>query len=211
MQHKISKYLNKLSNENIQSEKFGLYLTKLNYWYQQYGGAKNKTENEKKDILKNIDELYTLIKFPYKSETFKVDYDEFIKIVNTKDIEYSKKVNEVKKNLIIIINKIYKKDPFLREVCDKLNHYNNCKIFENTIDIINTKFPKEKYNILPSSITKGWVVYKKDENGNSIINTAQQIIEDTNEALQCRKNLNNINATLYNKCSTKLPNNNNDD
>jgi hypothetical protein len=38
MQHKISKYLNKLSNENIQSEKFGLYLTKLNYWYQQYGG-----------------------------------------------------------------------------------------------------------------------------------------------------------------------------
>lgn len=38
-QHKISKYLNKLSNENIQSEKFGLYLTKLNYWYQQYGGT----------------------------------------------------------------------------------------------------------------------------------------------------------------------------
>jgi hypothetical protein len=69
MQHKISKYLNKLSNENIQSEKFGLYLTKLNYWYQQYGGAydddlQNGTEPEiikkiKDDIkkIKNNDKL----------------------------------------------------------------------------------------------------------------------------------------------------------
>ena len=36
--HKCSKYLERLSNTDVNDEKFGLYLSKLNYWYQQIGG-----------------------------------------------------------------------------------------------------------------------------------------------------------------------------
>jgi hypothetical protein len=126
--------LNKLSNENIQSEKFGLYLTKLNYWYQQYGGTKkNKTKEEKEAILKNIDVLYTSINFPYETVDFINNYNEFVNFLKTKttDIEYSKKVNEVKKKLIKIIEKIYQKDPFLPVVCDKLDHFKKCELLKN--------------------------------------------------------------------------------
>lgn len=35
---KVQKYLNKISAEHIDSTKFGLYLDKLNYWYNQMGG-----------------------------------------------------------------------------------------------------------------------------------------------------------------------------
>lgn len=36
---KCHKYISKLSNTNIDDEKFGLYLLKLNYWYKQLGGG----------------------------------------------------------------------------------------------------------------------------------------------------------------------------
>ena len=36
---KCQKYLYKLLNTNIDNNKFGLYLSKLNYWYEQIGGA----------------------------------------------------------------------------------------------------------------------------------------------------------------------------
>jgi hypothetical protein len=39
---KCQKYLYKLSNTNIDDNKFGLYLSKLNYWYEQMGGGKDK-------------------------------------------------------------------------------------------------------------------------------------------------------------------------
>jgi hypothetical protein len=35
---KCHKYISKLSNTNIDDEKFVLYLLKLNYWYKQLGG-----------------------------------------------------------------------------------------------------------------------------------------------------------------------------
>ena len=38
---KCQKYLYKLSNTNVNDDKFRLYLTKLNYWYEQNGGEKN--------------------------------------------------------------------------------------------------------------------------------------------------------------------------
>jgi hypothetical protein len=36
---KCHKYISKLSNTNIDDEKFGLYLLKLNYWHKQFGGG----------------------------------------------------------------------------------------------------------------------------------------------------------------------------
>jgi hypothetical protein len=36
---KINKYLHKLKNESTESPKFGIYLTKLNYWYNQIGNG----------------------------------------------------------------------------------------------------------------------------------------------------------------------------
>ena len=36
---KCQKYLYKLSNTNVNDQKFGLYLTKLNFWYEQMGGG----------------------------------------------------------------------------------------------------------------------------------------------------------------------------
>jgi len=36
---KINKYLHKLKNESTESPKFGIYLTKLNYWYNQTGNG----------------------------------------------------------------------------------------------------------------------------------------------------------------------------
>jgi len=38
MSLKCQKYLNKLANTDVNDSKFGLYLTKLNYWYEQVGG-----------------------------------------------------------------------------------------------------------------------------------------------------------------------------
>ena len=38
---KCQKYLYKLSTINPSDSKFGLYLNKLNYWYDQIGGKKN--------------------------------------------------------------------------------------------------------------------------------------------------------------------------
>jgi len=35
---KCQKYLYKLSNANINDRNFGIYLTKLNFWYNQLGG-----------------------------------------------------------------------------------------------------------------------------------------------------------------------------
>ena len=60
MSEKVQKYLYKLSNIYVNDSKFGVYLTKLNYWYDQYGGGKacdeytdekkcNKASNEKKE------------------------------------------------------------------------------------------------------------------------------------------------------------------
>lgn len=48
MQHKLTKYLYKLSNTDINSDKFKIYLNKVNYYYEQYGG---KTSNEFKNEL----------------------------------------------------------------------------------------------------------------------------------------------------------------
>jgi hypothetical protein len=45
---KCQKYLYKLSNTNVNDEKFGLYLTKLNFWYEQIGGTLIIRDNEKK-------------------------------------------------------------------------------------------------------------------------------------------------------------------
>jgi len=39
MSLKCQKYLNKLANTDVNDSKFGLYLTKLNYWYEQVGGG----------------------------------------------------------------------------------------------------------------------------------------------------------------------------
>ena len=36
--YKIQKYLSKLSTEPFESDNFKLYLDKINYWYNQYGG-----------------------------------------------------------------------------------------------------------------------------------------------------------------------------
>jgi len=41
MSLKCQKYLNKLANTDVNDSKFGLYLTKLNYWYEQVGAGKN--------------------------------------------------------------------------------------------------------------------------------------------------------------------------
>lgn len=38
---KCQKYLTKLSSISLEDDKFGLYLDKLNYWYNQYGGKAN--------------------------------------------------------------------------------------------------------------------------------------------------------------------------
>jgi len=45
MNDKINKYLYKLSNIDANDSQFGFYLTKLNYWYDQYGGGDNKNCN----------------------------------------------------------------------------------------------------------------------------------------------------------------------
>lgn len=50
MQDKLTKYLYKLSHADINSEKFKLYLDKINYYYEQYGG---KTSGEFKRDLAN--------------------------------------------------------------------------------------------------------------------------------------------------------------
>lgn len=44
MSNKIHKYLSKLSLEPITTEKFGIYLRKLNQWYDQYGGGKGECD-----------------------------------------------------------------------------------------------------------------------------------------------------------------------
>ena len=43
---KCQKYLYKLSNTNINDDKFSIYLTKLNYWYEQIGGGKDKKRTD---------------------------------------------------------------------------------------------------------------------------------------------------------------------
>lgn len=47
IQQKCQKYVNKLSKEPVSSDKFNIYLTKLNHWYNQYGGAKIIMQDEK--------------------------------------------------------------------------------------------------------------------------------------------------------------------
>ena len=37
--YKINKYIHKMSNIDINDSKFSLYLSKLNYWYNQYGNG----------------------------------------------------------------------------------------------------------------------------------------------------------------------------
>ena len=50
---KCQKYLYKLSNTNADDEKFGLYLTKLNYWYEQMGGVDCTTIKKEKECTQN--------------------------------------------------------------------------------------------------------------------------------------------------------------
>jgi hypothetical protein len=156
-QHKIVKYLNKLSNVNIESEKFGLYLTKLNYWYQQIGSGgkdknKNKNEDEKKKILEEIKKLYDSINFPYNSNDFINNYKKYVEFLKTKttDIEYSIKVKEVTEKLMDIIKNINETDPFLYVVCKKINHYKNCDLFKDTTESFTCRKNLNKTNAVPS-------------------------------------------------------------
>ena len=63
---KCQKYLNKLSNTDVNDEKFGLYLQKLNYWYEQVGGkcaekkscVKTLLNKEKNTSLQCLDTEY---------------------------------------------------------------------------------------------------------------------------------------------------------
>ena len=50
---KCQKYLHKLSNTHVTDEKFGLYLTKLNYWYEQVGGDAVIRDTQK-DCIKKV-------------------------------------------------------------------------------------------------------------------------------------------------------------
>jgi hypothetical protein len=62
---KIFKYLYKLNNNDVTSSKFGTYLSKLNYYYNLYGGAiniQNVVFEIKDKIIKNKRDITIIIK-----------------------------------------------------------------------------------------------------------------------------------------------------
>lgn len=62
--NKCNKYITKLANTPIEHEKFGLYLDKLNYWYDQTGGVMRAIEIQAKaaaEAAKKIEEGITAL------------------------------------------------------------------------------------------------------------------------------------------------------
>jgi hypothetical protein len=114
---KCQKYLHKLSNTDVNDEKFNLYLEKLNFWYGRGGGKlisediktfadfienfkkiiiKNKKYNQKKEqiikdnILKLIDKLYFMLLLQVIRHFFTInlDYDNLIKtLIEAYDVD----------------------------------------------------------------------------------------------------------------------------
>ena len=58
--NKCNKYINKLANTSINSDKFQLYLNKLNYWYDQTGGVVRAIEMQA-EAAKKIQEGITAL------------------------------------------------------------------------------------------------------------------------------------------------------
>jgi hypothetical protein len=60
--HKVNKYLFKLSNEPVGSEKFGIYLDKLNFWHNQIGSGHVSLCKDQSINLKDVNDPKKTIK-----------------------------------------------------------------------------------------------------------------------------------------------------
>ena len=72
--YKCNKYLNKIKDTKISSDKFKYYLDKLNYWYNQYGGENPNDEIIINNIINAI-EKNNYQKIEYLLNKFKIKYN----------------------------------------------------------------------------------------------------------------------------------------
>jgi len=156
---KCAKYLNKLSNTSVDSDKFKIYLTKLNYWYNQIGSGK--------DLCKKIsqqEEVCSKMRDTSKADKYNIQKvnkclanrnRDIIRYINNNKIKYEKteKINDP--NLVgNISDEAY--DFLIKFIITKLREDTNIK---NALNYIHNKINENNNNVKTE-------IYNKNNNSN---------------------------------------------
>jgi hypothetical protein len=153
-EHKINKYLSKLKNNNVNTENFSIYLTKLNQWYanyEQFGGKKKSAKLELAPPVKEQSMKTLLLREDHSKYNYcNIKHNNIYFVIVYKNKPSTGSFD--KKSLKTYLNEIF-------NVNVEIDDYNKClgNVYNNEYVIFKTDGKLSTLNIAQDELTANYM------------------------------------------------------